>query len=159
MKSCVSSKKYNFQILEKKRFYENFKRSQIEVRELRAKNLTITEEYLKQDEKRKFELKAIEEMQKAYKQDSLISQKLLSDADNKIKELMYLKMELTAHSTHSENQISELNMYIKKQNSTMNLLTKKLVSERRYKKELMSFIKEKLKEKKSFKAKLMYEIR
>ena len=147
MQSCVSSKKYNSQIFEKNRLYESFKRSQIEVRDLRAKNLTITEEYLNQDEKRKSELKAVNEIRNAYKQDSLRIKRLLSDAENKVKEFMYFKMEMRAKSTSYENQISELNIHIQKQSRTINLLSKKLIKERRLKRELINFYERKIKNK------------
>ncbi|MEA5401986.1 hypothetical protein VB776_03600 [Arcicella sp. DC2W] len=129
--SCVTSKKYNELDSSKSRLNENFKRSQVEVRDLRAKTLTLSEELLAQENKYRSYFVEIGNIRNNYKKDSLKVLSLFKDVDLKVEEFKAFKVETQKKIEGYETQVSSLNTHIKKQEKTIKVLTNRIVKERR----------------------------
>ncbi|MET3125335.1 outer membrane murein-binding lipoprotein Lpp [Arcicella rosea] len=129
--SCVTSKKYNELDSSKSRLNENFKRSQVEVRDLRAKTLTLSEELLAQENKYRSYFVEIGNIRNNYKQDSLKVLSLFKDVDLKVEEFKAFKVETQKKIEGYETQVSSLNTHIKKQEKTIQVLSNRIVKERR----------------------------
>lgn len=129
--SCVTSKKYNELDSSKSRLNENFKRSQVEVRDLRAKTLTLSEELLAQENKYRSYFVEIGNIRNNYKKDSLKVLSLFKDVDLKVEEFKAFKVETQKKIEGYETQVSSLNTHIKKQEKTIQVLSNRIVRERR----------------------------
>lgn len=129
--SCVTSKKYNELDSSKSRLNENFKRSQVEVRDLRAKTLTLSEELLAQENKYRSYFVEIGNIRNNYKKDSLKVLSLFKDVDLKVEEFKAFKVETQKKIEGYETQVSSLNTHIKKQEKTIQVLSNRIVKERR----------------------------
>lgn len=129
--SCVSSKKYNALDGSKSRLNENFKRSQVEVRDLRAKTLTLSEELIAQEKKYSSYFVDIKNIRNTYRQDSLKMALLFKDVDLKVEEFKIFKIETQKKIDGYENQVLSLNTQIKKQDKTIQVLSNRIVKERK----------------------------
>ncbi|MDR6561384.1 MULTISPECIES: hypothetical protein [unclassified Arcicella] len=129
--SCVSSKKYKELDGSKSRLNENFKRSQVEVRDLRARTLTLSDELLAQEKRYRSYFVEIGNIRNNYKQDSLKMVNMFKDVDLKVEEFKAYKAETQKKIEGYETQVSTLNTYIKKQDKNIQLLSSKIMKERR----------------------------
>lgn len=128
--SCVSSKKYK-ELDGSSRLNENFKRSQVEVRDLRARTLTLSDELLAQEKRYRSYFVEIGNIRNNYKQDSLKMVNMFKDVDLKVEEFKAYKAETQKKIEGYETQVSTLNTYIKKQDKNIQLLSSKIMKERR----------------------------
>lgn len=129
--SCVSSKKYNELDSSRNRLNENFKRSQIEVRDLRAKTLTLSEELLAQENRYRSFFVEIGNIRNNYKADSVKVLNLFKDVDTKVEEFKAYKVETQKKIEGYETQMSALYTHIKKQDKTIQVLSSRIARERR----------------------------
>lgn len=129
--SCISNKKYRELDGSKMRLNESFKRSQLEVRDLRARTLTMTDQLATQEQKYESYMNEVRSIRSSYKQDSVRMQNLMSLVDLKVEEFTAYKIETQKKIFGYENEIVKLNTHIRKQDKVIQVLSFKIVKERK----------------------------
>jgi hypothetical protein len=129
--SCISSKKYKELDGSKLRLNESFKRSQLEVRDLRARTLTMTDQLATQEKNYESYMSEVRSIRSSYKQDSVRMQNLMSLVDLKVEEFTAYKIETQKKIFGYENEIVKLNTHIRKQDKVIQVLSYKIVKERK----------------------------
>lgn len=129
--SCISNKKYKELDGSKLRLNESFKRSQLEVRDLRTKTLIMTDQLATQEKNYEVYMSEVRSIRNSYKQDSVRMQNLMGLVDLKVEEFTTYKIETQKKILGYENEIVKLNTHIRKQDRDIKVLSYKIVKERK----------------------------